>query len=82
VLQNPKYNEAWTEYPFNSGYFMCLHINKISARDLRVYLLDKYGVGTIAINETDLRIAFSCIKKEDVQELFDTILQAWQDLAK
>ena len=82
VLQNPKYNEAWTEYPFNSGYFMCLHINKISARDLRVYLLDTYGVGTIAINDTDLRIAFSCIKKEDVQELFDTILQAWQDLAK
>ena len=82
VLREPKYSEAWTEYPFNSGYFMCLHINKISARDLRVYLLDKYGVGTIAINDTDLRIAFSCIKKEDVQELFDTILQAWQELAK
>ncbi len=82
VLQNPKYNEAWSVYPFNSGYFMCLHINKISARDLRVYMLDKYGVGAIAINDTDLRIAFSCIKKEDMQELFDTILQAWQDLAK
>lgn len=82
VLSDGKYAAAWEAYPFNSGYFMCLKINAVSARDLRVHLLDKYGVGTIAINDTDLRIAFSCINTQDVQELFDTILLAWKDLAK
>ena len=82
VLADGKYACAWDAYPFNSGYFMCLKIKGISARELRVYLLEKYGVGTIAINDTDLRIAFSCINTQDVQELFDTILLAWKDLAK
>jgi aspartate/methionine/tyrosine aminotransferase len=80
VLGDAKYASAWQAYPFNSGYFMCLKINAVNAQDLRVHLLDKYGVGTIAINDTDLRIAFSCIGTQDVQELFDTILKAWQDL--
>jgi hypothetical protein len=48
---------------------------------LRVHLLDAYGVGTISINKTDLRIAFSCIAEEDIEELFDLIFRAEQDLA-
>ncbi|MCK5805848.1 MAG: aminotransferase class I/II-fold pyridoxal phosphate-dependent enzyme [Lentisphaeria bacterium] len=80
VLADPKFAEAWTPYPFNSGYFMCLKVNGVSAEDLRVRLLDAYGVGTIAIGETDLRIAFSCLEVEQVQDLFDLCLQAWNDL--
>lgn len=80
VLSNPKYSEAWEAYPFNSGYFMCLKLKTVQAEPLRVHLLDKYGVGLISIGKTDLRVAFSCIEKEDIQELFDTILQGVKDL--
>ena len=81
VLNTTKYAESWNYYPFNSGYFMCLELKRVDAEQLRVHLLDKYGVGAISIGKTDLRIAFSCIAEEDIQELFDLIHQAEQDLA-
>jgi aspartate/methionine/tyrosine aminotransferase len=80
VLTNPKYNEAWDLYPFNSGYFMCLRLKKANAETLRLHLLEKYGVGLIALGERDIRIAFSCVEKEEIQELFDIILQGIKDL--
>jgi len=81
VLDSGKYDSAWSYYPFNSGYFMCLKLKGVDAEKLRVHLLDKYGVGTISIGKTDLRIAFSCIAENDIQELFDIIFQAAKDLA-
>ena len=81
VLDSGKYDGAWSYYPFNSGYFMCLKLKNVDAEKLRVHLLDKYGVGTISIGKTDLRIAFSCIAEGDIQELFDIIYQAAKDLA-
>ncbi len=81
VLNNGKYADSWSYYPFNSGYFMCLQLKRVDAEQLRVHLLDKYGVGAISIGKTDLRIAFSCIAEENIQELFDLIHQAEQDLA-
>jgi aspartate/methionine/tyrosine aminotransferase len=80
VLANPKYRDAWDVYPFNSGYFMCLKLKKVEAEPLRVHLLDKYGVGLISLSKYDLRVAFSCVEKEDVQELFDTVLRGVEDL--
>lgn len=80
TLQNPEYAQAWDVYPFNSGYFMCLKIKNVNANDLRLHLLDKYGIGTIAINDTDLRVAFSCIEVQYVDELFANIFQAWKDM--
>jgi aspartate/methionine/tyrosine aminotransferase len=82
VLDDPKYSGAWDVYPFNSGYFMCLKLKTVEAEPLRVHLLDRYGVGLIALGKTDLRVAFSCLEKEDTQELFDTVLQGVQDLSK
>ncbi|HKJ05265.1 MAG TPA: aminotransferase class I/II-fold pyridoxal phosphate-dependent enzyme [Geopsychrobacteraceae bacterium] len=81
VLNDSKFDEAWSYYPFNSGYFMCLQLKRVDAEQLRVHLLDKYGVGAISIGKTDLRIAFSCIAEEDIAELFDLVFQAEQDLA-
>ncbi len=81
VLDSGKYASCWDYYPFNSGYFMCLKIKGVDAETLRVHLLDKYGVGAISIGSTDLRIAFSCIAEQDIQELFDTIYQAVKDLS-
>ena len=81
VLADPKYKDAWDVYPFNSGYFMCIRLKTVNAEKLRVHLLDKYGVGLIALGQTDLRVAFSCLEESDVQVLFDTVLQGVADLS-
>ncbi|MBN1102162.1 MAG: aminotransferase class I/II-fold pyridoxal phosphate-dependent enzyme [Deltaproteobacteria bacterium] len=80
VLSDPKYARAWEYYPFNSGYFMCLRLNTVEAEPLRIHLLDQYGVGLISLGKQDLRVAFSCVEKKDIQELFDIVLQGVQDL--
>lgn len=80
VLADSKYDSAWDVYPFNSGYFMCLRMKHVDAETLRIHLLNKYGVGLISLGGTDLRVAFSCVEKEDIQDLFDTILQGVKDL--
>ncbi|HEX7056419.1 MAG TPA: aminotransferase class I/II-fold pyridoxal phosphate-dependent enzyme [Bacilli bacterium] len=80
VLDSGKYDDVWDYYPFNSGYFMCLKLKTVNAEKLRQHLLDAYGVGTIALGETDLRVAFSCIEEKDVPELFDIIYQGAKDL--
>jgi aspartate/methionine/tyrosine aminotransferase len=80
VLANEKYRDAWDVYPFNSGYFMCLKLKSVDAEQLRLHLLDKYGVGVISLGSTDIRVAFSCVEEKDIQDLFDLIYQGVQDL--
>ncbi|MGM0899711.1 MAG: aminotransferase class I/II-fold pyridoxal phosphate-dependent enzyme [Bacillota bacterium] len=80
IVSRKPYQEVWDYYPFNSGYFMCLKIKQVDAEELRVHLLNRYGVGTIAINSTDLRIAFSSVEEEDLEELFNLIYRGIKDL--
>jgi len=80
VLKDTKYGNMFEPYPFNSGYFMCIKLKGVDAETLRIHLLDKYGVGLISLGKTDLRVAFSCIEKEDIRELFDIIYQGARDL--
>ncbi|WP_342425190.1 aminotransferase class I/II-fold pyridoxal phosphate-dependent enzyme [Paenibacillus sp. FSL L8-0502] len=80
LLDSGKYGDVWSYYPFNSGYFMCLKLNGLSAERLRTHLLEQYGVGTIALGEYDLRIAFSCIEEEYLEDLYDIVYRGAQDL--
>ncbi len=80
VLNTAPYQEELVYYPFNSGYFMCLRFADLQVETLRLHLLEQYGVGTIAIGLSDLRIAFSCIELEDIPALFELILQGVRDL--
>lgn len=82
VLSKGEYAEAWTPYPFNSGYFMCVRLKGVDAETFRLHLLEKYEVGVIATDATDIRVAFSCVEAEDLEEVFDTMLRAWEDLAR
>jgi len=82
VLKDPKYQNAWDVYPFNSGYFMCLKLKSVDAETLRLHLLEKYGVGLISIGKQNLRIAFSCLEETDISELFDTILHGIKDIER
>ncbi len=80
VLSNPEYAKAWTVYPFNSGYFMCVRLKTVNAELLRCHLLETYGVGLISIGDKDLRVAFSCLEENEIPELFNIILQGVKDL--
>jgi aspartate/methionine/tyrosine aminotransferase len=81
VLGDAKYQDAWDVYPFNSGYFMCIRLKTVNAEKLRVHLLETYGVGLISIGDENLRVAFSCLEENNIQELFDIVLQGIQDLS-
>lgn len=79
LLDSGKYGDALPYYPFNSGYFMCLKLD-VDAESVRQKLLDEYGVGTIALGGTDLRVAFSCIEEHQIEDLFDKIYQSVLDV--
>lgn len=82
VLDSSKFEDAWDYYPFNSGYFMCLKLKTTNAEQVRQVALEKYGVGTISLSDTDLRVAFSCIEEEDIEEMFHLIYDAVKDVEK
>jgi aspartate/methionine/tyrosine aminotransferase len=82
LLDSGRFNDVWEYYPFNSGYFMCLKLKTVEAEALRLHLLEQYGVGTIALGETDLRVAFSCIEEHQLEELFELIYQGVLDIQK
>lgn len=69
-----------TPLPFNSGYFMAFACDGISAEALRLALLDE-GIGTIAIGEAYLRVAYSTIDEQDLEELYGAIFAAARRLA-
>ncbi len=81
LAKHNEYAEHFVAYPFNSGYFMCLRLSKVDSETLRKRLLSQYGVGTIAITTTNLRIAFSCLEEGEIEDLFALIYQACCDLA-
>ncbi len=82
VLKDPKYSDAFDIYPFNSGYFMCVRLKDVNAEELRIHLLEKYSTGLISIGDKNIRVAFSCLEEEDVELLFDIVLNGINDLRK
>jgi aspartate/methionine/tyrosine aminotransferase len=69
-------SQAIAPLPFNSGYFMSFQLARGRAEDLRKALLMHSGVGTIAIDETCLRVAYSSVDTEKLEELYDLIYAA------
>jgi aspartate/methionine/tyrosine aminotransferase len=82
VLANPRYAAAWTPYPFNSGYFMCLRLHGLNAEAYRLRLLDRCGIGVIATAPTDIRVAFSCIEEKDTADLFERMFECAREMAE
>ena len=71
-----KYSDYFTPYPFNSGYFMCVRLREgLDAEKFRKRLLEDEGIGVISIDTTDIRIAFSSIEEENIEELFNAMLK-------
>lgn len=82
VLADPKFAEAWTPYPFNAGYFMCLKVHGLDAEAYRARLLNDYGVGVISSGETDIRVAHSSVDEADIPALYDVMLECALEMRK
>ena len=67
--------------PFNSGYFMSFHLNNLDAELLRTELLKQRGIGTIAIDSNTLRIAFSSLDEDKIENVYSAIYEIAEKLA-
>lgn len=61
--------------PCNSGYFISFK-TKCDADQLRHLLLDEYHTGTIAINKHILRVTFSSVNSDAMEDLISCICDA------
>ena len=75
-------SKAIEALPFNSGYFMSFHTNGIDAEQLRVKLLEEHGIGTISIDSSTLRVAFSSIEEEKIEEVYSKIYSTAEELLR
>ena len=80
VLKNPKFNEYFNALPFNSGYFMCLELNKnIDIEKVRKKLLLDYDTGVVTTSGC-IRIAFSSVNLKNIPLLFENIYTACKNI--
>ena len=80
VLRRPEFAGLWEPYPFNAGYFMCLKLKGLDAETYRKHLLEKYGVGVIADGDRDIRVAFSAVELDQLEDLYLVMASAARDL--
>lgn len=73
VASDARYAELWEVYPSHAGYFTCLNLKSGNAEIVRQELLEAHGIGTIALGETALRIAYSCLDESDIETVFAKI---------
>ena len=73
VASDSRYVKLWEVYPSHAGYFTCLNLKSGNAEVVRQKLLDDHGIATIALGETALRIAYSCLDESDIEAIFAEI---------
>ena len=65
--------------PFNSGYFMSFH-TKCNAEELRLKILHEKQIGTISIDSSTLRVAFSSVDEEKINEVYAAIYETAEEM--
>ena len=73
ILDSPK--GPLRVLPFNSGYFLCFDAAAVGAERLRQKLLKEEGIGAISIQDRYLRVAYSSVDVEKLEELYSTIMK-------
>ncbi len=73
IASDARYATLWEVYPSHAGYFTCLRLKSGNAEAVRQKLLAEHGIGTIALGESELRIAYSCLEVSEVEEMFAAI---------
>jgi len=72
-------SEYFNIVPNNSGYFMCLKLKEIDAEEVRQVLLKDYDTGLMAIGDM-IRIAYSSLSADLIEQLFENITNACSDV--
>lgn len=80
VASDARYAKLWEVYPSHAGYFTCLNLKSGNAEAVRQRLLEEYGIGTIALDETALRVAYSCLEESDIEMVFEGIAMVIEGL--
>ena len=80
VASDPKYAAFWKVYPSHAGYFIALRLKSGNAETVRQRLLEAHGIGTIALGETALRIAYSCLDESDIETIFGKIARVVEEV--
>ena len=80
VASDAQYAKLWEVYPSHAGYFTCLNLKSGNAEAVRHRLLEEYGIGTISLGETELRVAYSCLEESDIAAVFRAIAQVIEDV--
>ena len=75
-------SDAIEPLPFNSGYFMSFNMKGIDAEELRVKLLKEKGIGTIQIDSSTLRVAFSSIEEDKIEMVYSEIYKTAGELKR
>ena len=65
--------------PFNSGYFMSFK-TKCDAEELRLKILHEKQIGTISIDSSTLRVAFSSVDEEKINEVYAAIYETAEEM--
>jgi aspartate/methionine/tyrosine aminotransferase len=78
---HPEYAQSFEVMPFNSGYFMCVKPIGVDCEELRKELIANYGTGVIVLVGL-IRLAFSAVPTDLIENLFDNLHAAIQKLRK
>jgi len=70
---NTHTSSVLTPLPFNSGYFMSFNVKSGNAEEIRKKLLAEKGIGIIQIDSNTLRVAFSSIDEQKIDEVYSAI---------
>ena len=81
VLAKNRSREVLRPLPFNSGYFMSFACG-VNAESLRTDLLKGKGIGTIAISDDVLRVAYAGVDDEVIEPLFEEIYDSAEKLSR
>lgn len=80
LLETRQTGKVLRPLPFNSGYFMCFELQRGNAEELRKHLLKNEGIGTIALGEKYLRIAYASVDTRDIKSLYSTVFRCADEL--
>ena len=84
ILEHNKnrFSEYFTALPYNSGYFMCVRLSEnLDGEEVRNLLLTEYDTGVINLNGV-IRVAFSAVSKDLLEELFENLFSACKQLSE
>jgi len=81
-LLKQKNTDILSPLPFNSGFFLTFHCNGLDAERIRRLLLERHGIGTVAVSPNLLRVAYSNLDTAALEDFFSRLYSTAEALIK